>query len=91
MLSFHGKKAKGTKITVSALSFLADLVKALLDATDLCLGDSQLRTPPNPVHLGDRWHWANLNVCRGARTCCKVSLDASWLPPSVRLLFTCFL
>lgn len=45
MLSFHGKKAKGTKITVSALSFLADLVKALLDAVDPCLGDSQLRTP----------------------------------------------
>lgn len=93
MLSFHGKKAKGTKITVSASSFLSGACflsfSSFLSVLWMYRRDFCPRAGgPNPVLCGDWWHWVNLSTLRVTRTCSAKFLLA---PPSFPLPSSCFL
>lgn len=86
MLSFHGKKAKGTKITVSAFSFLSKCLwkcSQCCGCTDFCLGAGS----PNAVPCGDWWRWVNLSTCRvNQNLLCQVSPCSPFLSFPFQLL-----
>lgn len=92
MLSFHGKKAKGTKITVSASSFLSgacflsfsSFLSVLLDAQERFLSESWRPKPCSLwglVALGESQHTqSNQNLL------CKVSPGSPFFSSPFQLL-----
>lgn len=87
MLSFHGKKAKGTKITVSAFSFLSGACESVLSAVDVQERFLSGSWQPKPCSLwglvasGESQHTqSNQNLH------CKVSPGSPFLSSPFQLL-----